>query len=88
MNPIIGTIGAAVITGVLSLAGVIVTNASSNRTMESKLVTAQAVTDTKIDALREEVKKHNNFASRIPVLETEVNQLQKDVELIRNEIHK
>ena len=88
MNPIIGTIGAAVVTGVLSLAGVIVTNASSNRTMESKLVTAQAVTDTKIDALREEVKKHNNFASRIPVLETEVSNLKRDVESIRNEMHK
>lgn len=85
MNPIIGTIIAAVITGGLSLTGVIITNTTSNKAIEGKLVTAQAVTDTKIDALREEVQKHNNFASRIPVLETEVAQLKKDVEYLRHE---
>lgn len=62
----------ALITGVLALAGVVVTNVQSNRTIENKLVTGQAVTDEKIDNLKEEVKKHNSFAERIPVIEEQI----------------
>lgn len=62
----------ALITGVLALAGVIITNISSNKTIENKLSIAQAVTDTKLDNLTEEVKKHNNFASRMPVVEEQI----------------
>lgn len=63
---------ASIITGVLALAGVIISNVRSNASIENKLVTAQAVTDTKLDSLREEVKKHNNFASRMPVVEEQI----------------
>lgn len=62
----------AVITGGLSLLGVIITNINSNRKIENQLTVAQAVTDTKIDALTEEVKKHNNFAARMPVVEEQI----------------
>ncbi len=70
----------ALITGVLALVGVIITNATSNRKIENQLVTAQAVTDTKIEALTAEVQKHNNFATRVPLLETEVKNLNKRVD--------
>ena len=63
---------ASVITGVLALAGVIVSNVRSNASIENKLVTSQAVTDTKIDMLTEEVKKHNNFAVEIPVMKEQI----------------
>ena len=62
----------ALITGVLALIGVIITNISSNKTIENKLSISQAVTDTKLDNLTEEVKKHNNFASRMPVVEEQI----------------
>ena len=62
----------AFITGGLALVGIIITNISSNKQIENKLVTAQAVTDTKIDQLTEEVKKHNNFATRMPVIEKQI----------------
>lgn len=66
----------AVISGVLTLVGVIITNASSNRAIgnkiENKLVTSQAVTDTKIDMLTDEVRKHNNFAVEIPVMKEQI----------------
>lgn len=52
----------AFITGGLALVGIIITNITSNKQIENKLITAQAVTDTKIDQLTDEVKKHNNFA--------------------------
>lgn len=70
----------ALITGILALLGVIITNTSANRTIENKLATAQAVTDTKIEQLTEEVKKHNNFASRVPLLEEQMKGLNKRVD--------
>ena len=81
MESIIG----AVITGVLALLGVIITNAMSNRSVESNLRTAQAVTDTKLENLTEEVRKHNNFAMKIPVIENRVSQMERDLRDLRNE---
>jgi hypothetical protein len=62
----------ALITGGLSLAGVIFSNVSSNRRVEAKLEKAQAVTDTKIEELTREVREHNNFARRMPVVEEQI----------------
>jgi hypothetical protein len=62
----------ALITGGLSLVGVIFSNACSNRSVEAKLEKAQAVTDTKIDELTREVREHNNFARRMPVVEEQI----------------
>lgn len=62
----------AIITGGLTLIGVIYTNTQSNKKIEQQLFTAQAVTDTKIDSLTEEVRKHNNFAVRVPVIEEQI----------------
>ena len=67
----------AVITGGLALLGVIITNISANRSIEQKLVTAQAVTDTKIENLTDEVRKHNSFADRITALEVKVDALER-----------
>ncbi len=75
----------AIITGGLALTGVIITNASSNRRIENQLITSQAVTDTKIQALTDEVKKHNSFAERIPILEVKVETLGKRVDQL--EVH-
>ena len=69
----------AIITGGLALVGVIFTNYQSNKKIEAQLVTAQAVTDTKIDILTEEVRKHNSFADRITALEVKVSNLEKEV---------
>jgi hypothetical protein len=62
----------AIITGGLALIGVIITNISSNRRVESKLEKSQAVTDTKIEELTREVREHNNFARRMPVVEEQI----------------
>lgn len=62
----------ALITGGLSLAGVIISNVISNRKVEAKLEMAQAVTDTKIEELTREVREHNNFARRMPVVEEQI----------------
>ena len=57
----------ALITGVLSLVGVVIT-----RRTENKITTAQAVTDTKLDELTREVREHNGFARRMPVVEEQI----------------
>lgn len=69
--------GASIIVGVLSLIGVILTNASSNRKIEQQLKTSQAVTKCKIDELTREVREHNNFARRMPVVEKEIENINR-----------
>lgn len=63
---------AAMITGGMSLAGVIVTCLATARKSENALKIAQAVTDTKIEELTREVREHNGFARRMPVVEHEI----------------
>lgn len=73
----------ALITGGLSVLGVVLTNISSNRKMQSEMKTQQAVTDTKIDELTREVREHNGFAKRMPVVEEQIkviNHRIKDIE--------
>ena len=62
----------AIITGGLALAGVVITTMSGNRRVQTQLEKHQAVTDTKIDELTREVREHNGFARRVPVLEEQM----------------
>ena len=58
----------ALITGGLSLAGVVITCLVTARKNETAMKVSQAVTDTKIEELTREVRAHNNFAQRMPHL--------------------
>lgn len=69
----------ALITGGLSLAGVIATCAVTASKQEKSQAVAQAITDTKIDALTREVRQHNGFAQKIPLLEAKCDGLEKKV---------
>lgn len=62
----------ALITGGLSLSGVLISNIMAAQNMDAKLEKQQAITDTKLDELTREVRAHNNFAQRIPVLEEQM----------------
>ncbi len=62
----------ALITGGMSLVGVIVTGLVTARKSENTIKIAQAVTDTKIQELTREVREHNNFARRMPVVEEQI----------------
>ena len=80
------SIVASAITGVLALIGVVITNLSNNKKIENKLTTQQAVTDTRIDELTREVRAHNNFAQRVPVLEEQMKVANHRIDdLERNE---
>lgn len=73
----------ALITGGLSLIGVVITCMATAKKNETAMKVSQAVTDTKIDELTREVRKHNNFAQRMPVVEEQIkviNNRIKDLE--------
>ena len=63
------TVAGALITGVLTLIGVLISNGR-----------AQAVTETKLEELTREVRIHNNFAQRVPVVEEQIRGLGQRVE--------
>lgn len=79
----------AIITGGLSLIGVIVSNnrtaQSMDKSMDAKLDKQQAVTETKLEELTREVRTHNNFAQRIPVLEEQVKVANHRIEDLERE---
>lgn len=64
----------AVITGTLSLCGVLVSNRKT-----------QAVTETKIEELTREVREHNNFARRMPVVEEQIKVINHRIADLENE---
>ena len=67
------TIIAAVITGGITLLGVLIANGKT-----------QAVMEVKVDELTREVREHNNFAKRMPVVESKLEILQGEVEELRS----
>lgn len=74
---------AAIITGGLTLIGVVITNMTQGRKIEQHLQISQAVTDTKLEELTREVREHNNYAVRVPILEEQMrvaNHRIKDLE--------
>jgi hypothetical protein len=62
------TIITALITGAITLMGVLISNGKS-----------QAVTETKLEALTLEVREHNNFARRMPVVEEQIKEIKGEV---------
>lgn len=76
------TIISAAITGGLALLGVLISNLMQGKKIEKKLEIAQAVTDQKIEDLTYEVRKHNNFAEKIPKLEERIKGVDEKIEYI------
>lgn len=80
--------GASILVGIMTLIGVVITNSKSNREIEHKLEISQAVTDSNISELTREVREHNNFAKRMPVVEEQIkviNHRLKDLENSQSE---
>lgn len=67
----------ALIPSVLSLIGVILTVRSGNQKIMAEMKTQQAVQDTKIEELTREVRAHNEFAVKIPLLDQRITQIEK-----------
>ena len=67
----------AIITGVLTLIGVLISNSRS-----------QAVTETRLEELTREVRLHNNFAQRVPVIEEQIKVANHRISDLENTVHK
>lgn len=78
----------SIITNVLTLVGVCITAWASNRktgaAVAAKLEQSQAVTDTKLEELTREVREHNNFARRMPVVEEKIKVINHRIEDLEN----
>lgn len=74
-----GSVLASLITGVLALIGIVITNMMSNKQIEHRLEINQAITDTKLDNLTREVKEHNSGVQQIPVLTQRIVSLEARV---------
>lgn len=70
----------AIVTGIASVTAVVITNNKSNMERDHKADIERAVTNEKIDELTREVRRHNSFAERIPVLENQTKSIIKRVE--------
>lgn len=75
----------AIITGGLSLIGAIFSNNRTAQSMDAKLDKQQAVTETKLEELTREVRAHNNFAQRVPVLEEQIKVANHRIEDLEKE---
>lgn len=62
----------ALITGGISLLGTVLTILATTKKTETSMQVTQAVTNTKIEDLTREVRKHNGFAERLPVVEEQI----------------
>ncbi len=56
----------------------------SDQKLDAKLEKYQAVTDTKIEELTREVRKHNEFATRVPLLEAEDKRINERLKMLEN----
>ena len=70
----------AIITGGLALVGTIYSNNKTAQNMNAKLDKQQAVTETKLEDLTREVREHNNFAKRVPVMEEQIKVINHRIE--------
>jgi uncharacterized membrane protein YecN with MAPEG domain len=79
------TITVALISGLLPLIGTVLTVLFSYNKTDENLKIAQAVTDTKIEELTREVRAHNNFAQRMPVVEEQIKVINHRIEDLEND---
>ncbi len=76
----------AIVVGVASVLGVVLTNKNSNDKVQAQIKTQQAVTDEKIEELTREVHKHNEFAERIPVLEEKAHSQSHRIDSLEKKV--
>ena len=76
-------IWAALIAAAASVISNIILSRKQATEMDHKMEIRQAVTDTKLEELTREVRKHNNFAERMPVVEEQISILHETTEQLR-----
>lgn len=88
MSGTTATFIATIVSSIITLIGVLVANRSNADKMQNELRTAQAVTNTQIEELTREVREHNNFARRVPVLEEQMRTVNHRIEDLERKCEK
>lgn len=73
----------AIITGCFAMLGTVLTVWAAGKKTDENLRTNQKVIDTKIEELTREVRKHNNFAERMPVVEEQIKNIYHQIDEIK-----
>lgn len=74
----------ALITGGLAVVSNLISNKTTKKEIQNQIITHQAVTDTKLEELTREVREHNNFAKRMPVVENEIVHIEDTLEELKS----
>lgn len=86
MVTIVATIITTLISSGVTLAVCLINNNNQSKKLiadvKTELSVSQAVTDTKIEELTREVREHNNFAKRMPVVENEIKHIEDDLKTL------
>ena len=77
----------SIITGICSIAAVAITSAASGKKLQQQLEISQAVMNTKLESLTQEVRKHNEFSVRIPVIEEQIKVINHRIDDLEREHH-
>lgn len=75
----------SIVVALIALLGTVITNLATSRKTENNIRTNQAVTDTKLDELTREVREHNNFARRMPVVEEQIKVINHRINDLEHE---
>ncbi len=78
--------GTSILASVITLIGVFAKLKQANNEIVHRLETSQAVTDTKIEELTREVREHNGFARRMPVVEEKIKIANRRIEDIERKL--
>lgn len=78
MATILLTVGSTIAVALISLIGTVYATKAGNEKIQYELDKHNAVQDTKLEELTREVRQHNDFATRIPVIEQRVTALEKE----------
>lgn len=78
MTTTVLTVLATIAVALISLIGTVITTKAGNERIQHELDKHNAVQDTKLEELTREVRQHNDFATRIPVLEQRITALEKE----------
>ena len=75
----------SIVVALIALLGTVITNLATSRKTENNIRTNQAVTDTKLYELTREVREHNNFARRMPVVEEQIKVINHRIDDLEHE---
>lgn len=82
------TVIAAVIAGGFALIGTVITVKHNNQKllqdMKAEFAKEMAVMEVRVDELTREVREHNNFAKRMPVVEQQINGINEKINILHS----